>query len=184
MSCLYIAVGQARDWKLVKFGITKFDRPDRRVATHSASAYNPYGVRVRDWRVPTFVTFEDMAKARCVETALKSHFLRVCPRVWSDEMPQEMSITKWRRVLSKPSGEWLIHPGTDIEAVEDFFGMALPPLADAAAVPGHSQRTLALAHEAMSLLLEAILKREWLLYASVLTKPEPCVRIREGWLLQ
>jgi predicted GIY-YIG superfamily endonuclease len=179
VSCLYFAVGRVKSWAMLKFGITKHDTPDRRVAAHSQSIYNPYGVRVREWRVPTFVTFGSLWEARSVETTLKAHFRKTLPRVWSDMQPGQMGIPEWRCVGSTPSGEWLVFPGTDVDTLLEFYGLALPPLQALAQDTTEGTKSLAeLAYKAFAELAKMAALREWGRAAHIRTQPTPTLELR------
>jgi len=108
----------------VKYGVSKHDEPWSRLQCHATSKDNPFGMRITPVAFAS-VQFPYVKAARVVENSLKAYATRTLSRVPRSTVPYAMSMPVYEQHACSPSGEWLVHPGDDNHAIEDFYSLAM-----------------------------------------------------------
>jgi hypothetical protein len=126
VACLYVAHGDHGGRAVVKFGITKYDDPDNRLAAHGKSKDTPFGAPVQ-LRLLLGVTMERW-HARDIESVIKRATRAWFPEADSYSFPDVTSLIGKGPVFN-PSGEWLFGP----DAWPDFLAVARGAVQDACA---------------------------------------------------
>jgi hypothetical protein len=88
---------------VLKFGITRHDRPWTRLHSHAHSKDNPYRMRPTEVRAVSSFRFDSLLRAMCVEKAIKDMALTVLPD--EDTWPHNSALGI--PMAKSPSGEWL-----------------------------------------------------------------------------
>lgn len=152
MACLYVAsarlpamsdlrnqvVGGERavgPLGVLKFGISKYDDPDRRMAVHRASPYSPFHVPIKNLAAVCCKTFQTVREARDEEWLLrcfvKERLPHNRPGLWDGGLsviyygrgPASSGEWFYDGPTGAPSGEWLFHSCCDACAEAEFFSV-------------------------------------------------------------
>lgn len=128
MNCLYIAEGKHRGIRVLKFGITKFSTPWKRLTAHAGSRDTPFATPVRLDGVAALIG----GCVRETETILKRHMRQCLPAVCPfSGYPTQLSVVGG----SRPSGEWLAYPSGPRPATVPFFEHARAAMREYCAAP-------------------------------------------------
>lgn len=111
MACLYICRGAFDEKWVLKFGISKYDRPSARLHGHNNSKDNPFGTSIRLYSLSWF-TCADIKGARRLEQAITAHSKKL-PHVHPYGPVSELSVPCCCGPRDNPSGEWLVAPFCD-----------------------------------------------------------------------
>ena len=120
MPCLYACAAVVRDYHALKFGISKYDEPWHRLASHRATLTDhPFGCRIDPFAFLS-IRVPHIWVARFMETAIKRLALVALPRNPPWTAPPILSVVDGRQ----PSGEWLVCAEGD-EGIGQFYSLAL-----------------------------------------------------------